>query len=70
MPVASGLHLTSRLKAVCPDLLPNPAGLEISGQEGDWTPIAKLSPSRARAEFWRDRLPAFAHKRGSFFRIF
>lgn len=33
--VASGMHLTSRMKAIWPGLLPNPAGFEIMGHEGD-----------------------------------
>lgn len=33
--VASGLHLTSHMKAMWPGLLPNPASFEIMGHEGD-----------------------------------
>lgn len=33
--VASGLHLTSHMKAVWPDFLPNPAVFEIIGHGGD-----------------------------------
>lgn len=33
--VASGLHLTSRMKAIWPLFLKNPAAFEIMGHEGD-----------------------------------
>lgn len=33
--VASGLHLTSHMKAIWPDFLPNPAVFEIIGHEED-----------------------------------
>lgn len=31
----SGLHLTSHMKAIWPGLLPDPAGFEVMGHEGD-----------------------------------